>query len=118
MGWLVHQSLQVRTRGPQGSYGGLGCGQGRREAKSRGRLQRRRVRHYLPFPPAHNRLQYKLLSTHLLLCLHRMTLEDTLETYSHFVKEADALGLAYICLSRYAAKMDSSFDGEPQVSRL
>ena len=42
----------------------------------------------------------------------RMTLEDTLETYSHFIKEADAMGLAYICLLRYAAKLDASFDGK------
>jgi len=46
-----------------------------------------------------------------------MTLEDTLETYSHFVKEADSLGLAYICLSRYAAKMDSSFDGKLRATQ-
>ena len=42
----------------------------------------------------------------------RMTLEDTLETYSYFIKEADAMGLAYICLLRYAAKLDASFDGK------
>ena len=41
-----------------------------------------------------------------------MSLEDTIETYYHFIKEADALGLAYICLVRYAAKLDAEFDGK------
>lgn len=40
-----------------------------------------------------------------------MTLEDTLETYSYFIKEADALGLAYILLVRYVAKLDYTFHG-------
>ena len=44
--------------------------------------------------------------------IHRMSLEDTIETYSHFIKEADTLGLAYICLVRYAAKLDVEFDGK------
>ena len=40
-----------------------------------------------------------------------MTLEDTIETFSYFIKEADALGLAYICLVRYAEKLEVKFDG-------
>ena len=41
-----------------------------------------------------------------------MPLDETLATYSHFIREADATKkLAYVCLSRYAAKMDSTFDG-------
>lgn len=41
-----------------------------------------------------------------------MPLEDTLETYGHFIRKADELGLAYITLVRYAAKLDSIIDGE------
>ena len=44
--------------------------------------------------------------------LIRMSLEDTLETYGHFVKKADEMGLAYIILVRYAAKLDATFDGK------
>ncbi|KAI5114701.1 hypothetical protein M0805_002282, partial [Coniferiporia weirii] len=46
-----------------------------------------------------------------------MPIEDTLETYSHFIKEADAMGLAYICLVRYAKKLDSTFDGKPRATK-
>ncbi|KAI5118410.1 hypothetical protein M0805_002862 [Coniferiporia weirii] len=46
-----------------------------------------------------------------------MTLEDTLETYSHFIKEADALGLAYICLVRYAPKLDITINGELRATQ-
>ena len=41
-----------------------------------------------------------------------MTLEDTIETYSHFINKSETLGLAYICLVRYAAKLDPEFDGK------
>ncbi|KAH8116735.1 FMN-linked oxidoreductase [Phellopilus nigrolimitatus] len=46
-----------------------------------------------------------------------MTIKDTLETYSYFIKEADALGLAYICLTRYAAKMDQIIDGKLRATQ-
>ena len=35
-----------------------------------------------------------------------MPLEDTLATFSHFVKCVDALGLAYITLLRYSRRLD------------
>ena len=41
-----------------------------------------------------------------------MTLEDTIETFSYFIKEVDVMNLAYVCLMRYAAKLDVEFDGE------
>lgn len=41
-----------------------------------------------------------------------MPLDETLETYGHFVREADTLGLAYITLVRYAAKLDGVIDGK------
>ena len=53
-----------------------------------------------------------MISTDMLIVSCRMTLEDTIETFSYFIKEADALGLAYICLVRYAAKLDVEYDGE------
>ena len=40
-----------------------------------------------------------------------MPIEDTIETYSYFIKEADSMGLAYVCLVRYSAKFDLEFDG-------
>ncbi|EJC99585.1 FMN-linked oxidoreductase [Fomitiporia mediterranea MF3/22] len=46
-----------------------------------------------------------------------MTLEETIETYSHFIKESNAIGLAYVCLARYAAKMDVEFDGKKRATR-
>jgi 2,4-dienoyl-CoA reductase-like NADH-dependent reductase (Old Yellow Enzyme family) len=36
----------------------------------------------------------------------RMPLDETLATFSHFVKEVNALDLAYVCLVRYWAEMD------------
>ena len=42
-----------------------------------------------------------------------MPLDETIETFSHFIKEADALGLAYLCLVRYAEKLEVKFDGMP-----
>ena len=47
-----------------------------------------------------------------------MSLEDTLETYGHFVKKADEMGLAYIILVRYAAKLDATFDGKASFPQL
>ena len=41
-----------------------------------------------------------------------MMLKDTIETYSYFITEANAMGLAYVCLVRYAAKLDTEFDGK------
>ncbi|KAL5492855.1 hypothetical protein ACEPAI_4303 [Sanghuangporus weigelae] len=46
-----------------------------------------------------------------------MTLEDTIETYSYFIKEADAIGLAYVCFVRYAAKLDTEFDGKKRATQ-
>src|SRR6266567_4451631 len=41
-----------------------------------------------------------------------MPLQDTLETYTHFIREADELGLAYITLLRYSEKYDFPIDGK------
>jgi len=42
-----------------------------------------------------------------------MPLEETVETYSYFISEADKLGLAYICLVRYVANLDGAKRGTP-----
>ncbi|PPQ97817.1 hypothetical protein CVT26_012911 [Gymnopilus dilepis] len=41
-----------------------------------------------------------------------MPLQDTLETYSYFLNEADKLGLAYIVLTRYDPRFETYVDGE------
>ncbi|KAF8997115.1 hypothetical protein BDQ17DRAFT_1248994 [Cyathus striatus] len=46
-----------------------------------------------------------------------MPLEDTIETYSYFIKEADKLGLAYIELMRYSAKLDVVVDGKGRATQ-
>lgn len=43
-----------------------------------------------------------------------MPLDETIETYAYFIKEADKMGLAYICLVRYAAKLEVTFDDKPR----
>ena len=40
-----------------------------------------------------------------------MSLQETLDTYSYFISEADKLGLAYITLLRYVEALDPVFDG-------
>jgi 2,4-dienoyl-CoA reductase-like NADH-dependent reductase (Old Yellow Enzyme family) len=42
-----------------------------------------------------------------------MPLEETVATYSYFVKEADKMGLAYIALSRHIAMFDPAGRGTP-----
>ncbi|KAF9009976.1 hypothetical protein BDQ17DRAFT_991760 [Cyathus striatus] len=44
-----------------------------------------------------------------------MSLEDTLETFSYFIKEADKLGLSYIELVRYSSKTDPVIDGKTRA---
>ncbi|KIY73305.1 FMN-linked oxidoreductase [Cylindrobasidium torrendii FP15055 ss-10] len=41
-----------------------------------------------------------------------MPLEETKETYSHFITEADKMKLGYICLVRYAKALDQTVDGK------
>ncbi|KIY69215.1 FMN-linked oxidoreductase [Cylindrobasidium torrendii FP15055 ss-10] len=41
-----------------------------------------------------------------------MPLEETLETFSYFITEADKLKLAYIVLARYGEAIDPVFDGK------
>jgi len=41
----------------------------------------------------------------------RMPLEETIETYSYFISEADKLGIAFIELVRYVDMLDPVFDG-------
>ncbi|KAG7097193.1 hypothetical protein E1B28_004565 [Marasmius oreades] len=41
-----------------------------------------------------------------------MPLEETLETYRHFLSEVDKLKLAYICVARYSDLTDPVFDGQ------
>jgi len=45
-----------------------------------------------------------------------MPLDETLKTYGHFISEADKLGLAYVCLVRYAAKLDPVIDGAKRAT--
>lgn len=40
-----------------------------------------------------------------------MPLQETLDTFSYFITEADKLKLAYIVLVRYSEDMDPEFDG-------
>jgi 2,4-dienoyl-CoA reductase-like NADH-dependent reductase (Old Yellow Enzyme family) len=40
-----------------------------------------------------------------------MPLDETVATFSHFIKEVNALDLAYICLVRYAAMFDTEKRG-------
>ena len=40
-----------------------------------------------------------------------MPLQETLDTFSYIISEADRLGLAYIVLSRYVEAFDPIFDG-------
>ena len=42
---------------------------------------------------------------------HRMPLQETLDTYSYFITEADKLNLAYFTLVRYQPSSDVEFDG-------
>jgi len=45
-----------------------------------------------------------------------MPLDETLKTYGHFCREADKMGLAYVCLVRYASKLDAVFDGKKRAT--
>lgn len=40
-----------------------------------------------------------------------MPLQETLDTFSYFITEADRLGLAYFLLTRYMEALDPIFDG-------
>jgi hypothetical protein len=40
-----------------------------------------------------------------------MPLQETLDTYSHFITEADNLNLAYFPLVRYYPSQDGEYDG-------
>ena len=46
-----------------------------------------------------------------------MPLQETLDTFSHFISEADKLGLAYITLIRYVEAFDPVFDGVFKINR-
>ncbi|KAJ7732766.1 hypothetical protein B0H14DRAFT_3168886 [Mycena olivaceomarginata] len=41
-----------------------------------------------------------------------MPLEETIETYSYFISEADKLGLSYICLARFVPSSDIIVEGK------
>jgi len=43
---------------------------------------------------------------------YRMSLNETLDTYSYFITEADKLGLAYIALVRDIELLSPVIDGE------
>jgi len=43
-----------------------------------------------------------------------MPLQETIDTFSHFISEADKLGLSYFCLMRYSPMLDVEFDGKPR----
>ncbi|KAF8958011.1 flavoprotein NADH-dependent oxidoreductase [Flammula alnicola] len=46
-----------------------------------------------------------------------MPLQDTLDTYSYFITEADKLNLSYIVLVRYSKAFDSEYDGVPRSTK-
>jgi hypothetical protein len=48
------------------------------------------------------------------LAVTRMSLEETIETYSYFLSKADKMGLAYIQLELYFHR-DKSFEGRSQA---
>ncbi|KAJ7152357.1 flavoprotein NADH-dependent oxidoreductase [Mycena filopes] len=41
-----------------------------------------------------------------------MSLQDTIDTFGHLLREADKLGLAYVTLMRYSPMFNSDFDGK------
>ncbi|KAF8958004.1 flavoprotein NADH-dependent oxidoreductase [Flammula alnicola] len=46
-----------------------------------------------------------------------MPLQDTLDTYSYFITEADKLNLSYIVLVRYSKTFDAEYDGVPRATK-
>ncbi|KAF8519807.1 FMN-linked oxidoreductase [Hysterangium stoloniferum] len=46
-----------------------------------------------------------------------MSLEDTLETYTHAIKGLDEMRVAYVTLVRYVAAYDTSFDGKLRATQ-
>ncbi len=46
-----------------------------------------------------------------MLGLSSMPLEETVETFTHFITEIDKLGIAYIDIMRYVEIMDPIIDG-------
>ncbi|KIK54938.1 hypothetical protein GYMLUDRAFT_176401 [Collybiopsis luxurians FD-317 M1] len=46
-----------------------------------------------------------------------MPLQETIETYTYFIAEADKLGLAYIVLQRYLDFFDPVIDGKPRGTK-
>lgn len=44
-----------------------------------------------------------------------MPLQESLDTFSYFITEADKLGLAYITLVQYHPYFDAVFDGKPTL---
>ncbi|KAH9478473.1 NADP-dependent oxidoreductase lnbE [Psilocybe cubensis] len=46
-----------------------------------------------------------------------MPLQETLDTYSYFISEADKLGISYICLVRYQDAYDVQYDGISRSTR-
>ncbi|KAJ3980732.1 hypothetical protein F5890DRAFT_1419027 [Lentinula detonsa] len=46
-----------------------------------------------------------------------MPLEETIETFTHFITEADKLGIAYIDLVRYVDQLDPVFDGKKRGTK-
>ncbi|KAF8344376.1 flavoprotein NADH-dependent oxidoreductase [Amanita rubescens] len=45
-----------------------------------------------------------------------MPLQETLDTFSYFISEADKLGLAYITLARYSEALDPVIDGKRRAT--
>ncbi|KAF8518704.1 FMN-linked oxidoreductase [Hysterangium stoloniferum] len=46
-----------------------------------------------------------------------MSLEDTLETYTHAIKGLNEMGVVYVNLLRFTAAYDISFDGKPRATQ-
>ncbi|KAJ7239021.1 FMN-linked oxidoreductase [Mycena haematopus] len=46
-----------------------------------------------------------------------MPLDETIETYTYFITEADKLGLSYICLARFVPYLDIIIDGKGRATQ-
>ncbi|KAJ6547016.1 hypothetical protein B0H19DRAFT_1304703 [Mycena capillaripes] len=46
-----------------------------------------------------------------------MPLQETIDTFGYFLREADKLGLSYVTLVRYSAALDPEFDGKKRSTQ-
>jgi len=102
MGRKSREPLSIRSGSVEGVDRGL-WPRRLRQTQPRRRLQRCRVSFGI-FP-------YTPLVCMLSFPYYRMPLQETLDTYSYFITEADKLNLAYFTLVRYQPSLDAEYDG-------